>query len=286
MDQRSSRQLVISSIGLNESQDIQISTTTISESDSSNSNSFLDCDEIAADKTQNVSSSSLCSGNTTSSTIFSDDTAGDPDFELVGKDFADINCENLSNLDLTDIAIICDAKQVSLRAAASIVSATLQAQKKVQQKSESTPPPIVSHVMLNAALNRTRQKVLLDKNKTASGMICFQFDGKICDTLVTHNDVAGRRNEIEEIEYMVVVKQPDDIFVASIPIIKNSSADEIFNGIKNHFELNKISMENVVGGNWVRWGTCECWCRKWHHSTIRGVPWTPSAMDCVHSSSK
>lgn len=251
IDQRSARLLLMSSIELNESQDAEISTVAISEPDSTNSTIQHNCDEttVTVDENQNVLSSSLCSVNTTSSTIYSDDTAGDPDFELKGSELATINSENISSIDLTDIAIICDAKQVSLRAAASIVTATLQAQRKVQQKDKSGPPTptqIISHTLLNTALNRTRQKALSDNNKTASGMICFQFDGKICDTLVTHNDIAGRRNEMKKIEYMVVVKQPGDIFVASIPITAGSSADEVFNGIKNHFEQNQISIKNVV----------------------------------------
>lgn len=248
IDQRSSRLLLISSIGSNECQATEISSITSSESYSTNSNIHLDCNEPTTDENQNVLSLSLSSANTTSSTIFSDDTAGDPDFEFMSTELAAINSENVANIDLTDIAIICDAKQVSLRAAASIVSATLQAQSKVEQKGKSMPmpTPIISHALLNSALNRTRQKALLENNKTASGMLCFQFDGKICDTLVTHNDVAGRRNEIKKIEYIVVVKQPEDIFVASIPITTGSSADEVFIGIKNHFELNQISMKNVV----------------------------------------
>lgn len=95
-------------------------------------------------------------------------------------------------------------------------------------------------------MNRVRQKAFTDNNAAASNMICFQFYGKICDTMITRNDSAGIRNQIEKIEYIVIVKQPGDNFVASVPVTTGSSANEIFKSIRDYFECNKISLQNVI----------------------------------------
>lgn len=74
--------------------------------------------------------SSSCSGNnstSSSSTIFNDDILNDPDFVLPA---SVQNSDMVKKMDLSAVAIICEAKQVSLRSAACIISATLQAQKR------------------------------------------------------------------------------------------------------------------------------------------------------------
>lgn len=254
IDQKTSRHVLISSIAANESgnevcdnnERLVIDLSTITISDAEPAATVTHCHaQTMPDEDQNALSSS---GNTTSSTDFSDDTVGDPDFELSNREFAIINTEKMSNIDLSEIAIICDAKHVSSRAAASIVSATLHAQARAQQKEKCLhiAAPIVPPYAFKSALNRTRQNALIQKNKTASGMVCFQFDRKICDTLVTHTDIAGRRNELKKIEFIIVVKQPGDVFVASVPVTSGSSAAEIFTNIKDHFEKNKMSLQNVV----------------------------------------
>lgn len=64
--------------------------------------------------------------------------------------------------------------------------------------------------------------------------------------MITRNDSAGIRNQIEKIEYIVIVKQPGDNFVASVPVTTGSSANEIFKSIRDYFECNKISLQNVI----------------------------------------
>lgn len=262
IDQRTTRQYLISSIGanasvneaevslstVNESLATELSTITISDSDTTSS-THPPHDQTTTNTSQNIS---MCSGGTDSTpTVLSDDIAGDPDFETTSTVAASINAENVSDIDLTGVAMICDAKHVSLRAAAGIVSATLHAQAQVQRnkdkkESSSYTAPIISHHTFRSALNRTRQTNLARSNKAASDMICFQFDGKICDTLVTNNDLAKRRNEVKKIEYIVIVKQPGDVFVASIPITSRSSAANIFDAMKEYLKKNDISLRNVV----------------------------------------
>lgn len=233
---------------VNESLATELSTITVSDSDITSSTPPSH-DRTTTNTNQNIS---MCSGGT-DSTVFSDDIAGDPDFETTSTVTEFINAENVSDIDLSGVAMICDAKHVSLRAAAGIVSATLHAQAQVQrnkdkvkEESSSYTPPIISHHTFRSVLNRTRQTNLTRSNKAASDMICFQFDGKICDTLVTNNDLAGRRNELKKIEYIVIVKQPNDVFVASIPITSRSSAANIFGAMKEYFKKNDISLKNVV----------------------------------------
>lgn len=253
IDQRTSRQFLVSSIELNESVNeslaTELSTITISDSDYTPNAHIHD---EALHNSQNVTS--ICDNSTTvtpmrlPSPTFHDDPTNDPDFELSSKDLAAVNAENVSKIDLTEVANICDAKQVSSRAAACIVSATLRAQAKAEKKENPSniPVPIFTPAVFRSALNRVRLKALADNNAAASNMICFQFDGKICDTMVTRNDAAGRRNVLEKIEYIVVVKQPGDNFVASVPATTGSSADEIFKSIRDHFESNNIVLQNVV----------------------------------------
>lgn len=256
IDQRTTRQLLITSIGLindisNEMSIINENLSGFSISDSDTSNNIHSRDQAAPDESQNLSS---YSGNSTSSTISDyEHTAEDPDFKLSNTEMAKINAENVMKLDLTNVAIICDAKNVSSRTAACIVSATLHAQAEAltretkQCKPTHIPIPVVAPSVFKSVLNRTRRKGILFSNKKASEMVCFQFDGKICETLTTKTDVTGgRRNELVKVEYIVIVKQPGDNFVASIPAKSGSTAAEIFKSMKDYLEQNNIYLKNVV----------------------------------------
>lgn len=245
-DQLTSRQLLISSLitlntNVNESLATDISAVSISDST-----------DVAISSQTHLNSSLLNNSspnksiNTTvseASSIYVDDIIADPDYELSRNQQIVLNNENVSKIDLTDIAMICDAKQVSAYAAASIISATLSAQKKADNKEKSLrgQAHIVTPNALRTALKRERLKIGAQNNRTSSGMHCFQFDGKICNTLVS----TGSRNELRKIDYLTVVKQPGDIFVASIPVT-SSSANDIFICMKDYFTQNNISINNVL----------------------------------------
>lgn len=280
IDQRTTRQLFISSwLQADDTVNKRLATNlpTVSISDSEITN-CCDLNGSAIDTSHNESACSNQTTKTDISSIFSDDIDADPNYEPSSKEHSAFNSEHISKIDLTDVALICDAKQVSTYAAASIVSATLAAHAKANRKPELAQSfaPVVTPTRLRRALNRTREKIVNHNNKKASNMYSFQFDGKLCNTLVTNDADAGKRNEIKKIEYIVVVKQPEDVFVASIPVT-SSGADEIFNCMKDYFIKNKISLNNVVAigcdGAPVNTGVANGIIRRFEELLGRPVQW-------------
>lgn len=269
VDQRTSRQLLISSLissneSANESVITILSAVSISDTDTDTDNTISTQPHLKStiinDTSQNISICSEDTISTETSSIYNDNVTADPEFEPSTHEQSILNKENRSKIDLFDIAIICDAKQVSSYAAASIISATLSAcaQKKADSEGKllHEKAHIVTPSVLQSTLNQVRKKVVAQNNKAVSGMYSFQFDGKICNALVTTTspratkthtikNEARKRNEMRKIDYITVVKQPGDVFIASIPV-KSGSADNVFTCMKEYFEQNNISLNNVV----------------------------------------
>lgn len=103
---------------------------------------------------------------------------------------------------MTDLVIIADAKQVSLRTTASLITATLHAAAAGAGACDKNEAPIVTMSAVRKVVNRTRKDALIRNNKAVSGMVCFQFDSKICcNILITHNNngVTGSVNMTHKI---------------------------------------------------------------------------------------
>lgn len=190
----------------------------------------------------NATTTSASAASTSTSTVLSDDILRDPNFDPNSSvDFGRLrNKENLKKVDLTNVAILVDAKQVSYRAAAIITSAALRA-------NIDADAPIISSSTLRNKVIRTRRDVVAQHNQQLStGIWCIQFDGKLCETMVTNRINGMTSNDKVKREYYVVVKQPGDFFVAAVPSLEGSTAENIFNSLKAYFRQNSISLQDVV----------------------------------------
>lgn len=164
----------------------------------------------------------------------------DPDYEPWNDDSATNNAFNLKKLDLRDVIQICDAKLVSGKASAAIVTATLSAATTSQE--DKSAAVVISQQTFQNQTNRLRKQLLAENNEKVSGMSSFQFDGKKCDTMIRKN---RKGNTTAKVEYYVIVKQPGDEFVAALKVDSGGS-QEIFEKFRTHFESKHISLDNLV----------------------------------------
>lgn len=172
-----------------------------------------------------------------------DNSATDPDYNpMESHDAVAYNTLNLREFDLTHVVQICDAKSVSERAGAAIVSATFSSAFNKFQGNEAAAV-VVQHQTFRNHTNRVRKGVVAENNKKVSGMSCFQFDGKICDASTIRAN--GNGIVLAKVDYYVAVKQPGDEFVAALQV-ESGSAYNIFNAFRMHFEENNISLSNLV----------------------------------------
>lgn len=173
----------------------------------------------------------------------SDLSSSDISFQIEPEPIAPRNIiKSVRHLDLREVALESDRRNISNRKAAAILNAGLVA---VGLISKTDRRLVVGPHKMRRARIKVRKEVASDiRNNFAAQLLCFSFDGKKDKTLL--NSDTGNHTDTIKLENICILRHPEKEFMGIVSI-EDSSAHSISQALFDFFKKQDISLENLIG---------------------------------------
>lgn len=154
--------------------------------------------------------------------------------------FTSNNKSMLSSSVTNNIGQICDAKDISLRQAASLLNAA-------QILDVNNRPLKFNKNNISRMRDSARKEVLKEHGNAKLPLICFQFDGKKSNNLrMIERNGAKVADRSKCIENITILQQPGDNFLGFTSVELQATGKNIFKSIKKFFSEKKVPLHDLI----------------------------------------